>query len=197
MPVFSNTKGKRESFSVSRFIVLPGLLRISAEFLLLSTGPLSYLTQLNRTAWRVWLQRLTTIWLLFWEIGKTSGTIVLQRFRWSLHFLWNLCRIAESTANTGISLCMSENSDVSDRSGWDMAQSPANRGVGGSAEEKSLWADYCLTTIFPDSQKAENFISSGMRPWRSWIARQTPTLKAAGSNPVGRTKISWQATPRE
>ena len=27
-----------------------------------------------------------------------------------------------------------------------------------------------------------------MRPWRSWIARQTPTLKAAGSNPVGRTK---------
>ena len=25
------------------------------------------------------------------------------------------------------------------------------------------------------------------RPWRSWIARQTPTLKAAGSNPVGRT----------
>ena len=115
MPVFSNTKGKRESFSVSRFIVLPGLLRISAEFLLLSTGPLSYLTQLNRTAWRVWLQRLTTIWLLFWEIGKTSGTIVLQRFRWSLHFLWNLCRIAESTANTGISLCMSENSDSEGR----------------------------------------------------------------------------------
>ena len=28
-----------------------------------------------------------------------------------------------------------------------------------------------------------------MRPWRSWIARQTPTLKAAGSNPVGRTKL--------
>ena len=27
-----------------------------------------------------------------------------------------------------------------------------------------------------------------MRPWRSWIARQTPTLKAAGSNQVGRTK---------
>ena len=27
-----------------------------------------------------------------------------------------------------------------------------------------------------------------MRPWRSWIARHTPTLKAAGSNPVGRTK---------
>ena len=30
----------------------------------------------------------------------------------------------------------------------------------------------------------------GTRPWRSWIARQTPTLKAAGSNPVGRTMIS-------
>ena len=29
-----------------------------------------------------------------------------------------------------------------------------------------------------------------MRPWRSWIARQTPTLKAAGSNPVGRTKMN-------
>ena len=29
-----------------------------------------------------------------------------------------------------------------------------------------------------------------VRPWRSWIARQTPTLKAAGSNPVGRTKSS-------
>ena len=26
-----------------------------------------------------------------------------------------------------------------------------------------------------------------MRPWRSWIARVTPTHKAAGSNPVGRT----------
>ena len=32
--------------------------------------------------------------------------------------------------------------------------------------------------------------SFGMRPWRSWIARQTPTLKAAGSNPVGRTKMN-------
>ena len=27
-----------------------------------------------------------------------------------------------------------------------------------------------------------------MRPWRSWIARQTPTLKATGSNPAGRTR---------
>ena len=51
-----------------------------------------------------------------------------------------------------------------------------------------LWADYCLTTISPDSRNPENFILFGMRPWRSWIARQTPTLKAAGSNPVGRTK---------
>ena len=25
-------------------------------------------------------------------------------------------------------------------------------------------------------------------PWHSWIARQTPTLKAAGSNPVGQAK---------
>ena len=28
-----------------------------------------------------------------------------------------------------------------------------------------------------------------MCPWRSWIARVTPTHKVAGSNPVGRTKI--------
>ncbi len=39
-----------------------------------------------------------------------------------------------------------------------------------------LWADYCLTTISPDSRKTENLILSGMRPWRSWIARQTPTF---------------------
>ena len=44
------------------------------------------------------------------------------------------------------------------------------------AEKKTLWADYCLTTISPDSRKPENFISLGMRPWRSWIARQTPTF---------------------
>ena len=25
-------------------------------------------------------------------------------------------------------------------------------------------------------------------PWHSWIARQTPTLKAAGSNPVGQAR---------
>ena len=35
---------------------------------------------------------------------------------------------------------------------------------------------------------ADKFILLGMRPWRSWIARVTPTHKAAGSNPVGRTK---------
>ncbi len=27
-----------------------------------------------------------------------------------------------------------------------------------------------------------------MCPWRSWIARVTPTHKVAGSNPVGHTK---------
>ena len=59
-----------------------------------------------------------------------------------------------------------------------------------------LWADYCLTTISPDSRNPENFILFGMRPWRSWIARQTPTLKAAGSNPVGRTKSSKNAVFR-
>ena len=25
-------------------------------------------------------------------------------------------------------------------------------------------------------------------PWHSWIARETPTLEAAGSNPVGQAK---------
>ena len=27
-------------------------------------------------------------------------------------------------------------------------------------------------------------------PWHSWIARETPTLEAAGSNPVGQAKKS-------
>ena len=33
----------------------------------------------------------------------------------------------------------------------------------------------------------DGILNKDLRPWRSWIARQTPTLKAAGSNPVGRT----------
>ena len=45
-----------------------------------------------------------------------------------------------------------------------------------------LFLDYCLTTIFLLPQL-------NMRPWRSWIARVTPTHKVAGSNPVGRTKM--------
>ena len=45
-----------------------------------------------------------------------------------------------------------------------------------------LFLDYCLTTIFLLPQL-------NMRPWRSWIARVTPTHKGAGSNPVGRTKM--------
>ncbi len=45
----------------------------------------------------------------------------------------------------------------------------------------------CFVTDFPDGRETHNFISLGMRPWRSWIARVTPTHKAAGSNPVGRT----------
>ena len=43
--------------------------------------------------------------------------------------------------------------------------------------------DYCLTTIFRLPQL-------NTRPWRSWIARVTPTHKVAGSNPVGRTMAS-------
>ena len=41
-----------------------------------------------------------------------------------------------------------------------------------------------------------------MRPWRSWIARVTPTHKAAGSNPVGRTSseipaaVPFPASPK-
>ena len=31
-----------------------------------------------------------------------------------------------------------------------------------------------------------------LRSWRSWIARQTPTLKAVGSNPAERTIKSLQ-----
>ncbi len=33
-----------------------------------------------------------------------------------------------------------------------------------------------------------------MRPELSWIERQTPTLKVAGSNPVGRTKTEILST---
>ena len=57
------------------------------------------------------------------------------------------------------------------------------------AKGKPSRTDYCLTTISPDSRNPKISYCLGMRPWRSWIARQTPTLKAAGSNPVGRTKI--------
>ena len=45
-----------------------------------------------------------------------------------------------------------------------------------------------LAAAFSGRRAAEKFILSGMRPWRSWIARVTPTHKAAGSNPVGRTR---------
>ena len=79
-------------------------------------------------------------------------------------------------------------SDVSGQSSCDKAQSPANRGVE-RAERKNLGSvDYCLTTKFPDGREAHKFILLGTRPWRRWIARVTPTHKAAGSNPVGRTK---------
>lgn len=50
-----------------------------------------------------------------------------------------------------------------------------------------LFLGYCLTTIFLLPQL-------NMRPWRSWIARVTPTHKVAGSNPVGRTKMPWNRT---
>ena len=63
-----------------------------------------------------------------------------------------------------------------------MAQSLAAPAFAGTAEKKWVVVDYYLTTI------AEKI---NMCPWRSWIARVTPTHKVAGSNPVGHT-IRWQ-----
>ena len=60
-----------------------------------------------------------------------------------------------------------------------MAQSLAAPAFAGTAEKKCVVVDYYLTTIAG---------KINMCPWRSWIARVTPTHKVAGSNPVGHTK---------
>ena len=68
----------------------------------------------------------------------------------------------------------------------------------------SRWSDHELTTIdlspfygwinlgvdSPNRFFSYYHCFSNMRSWRSWIARVTPTHKAAGSNPVGRTMAS-------
>ena len=64
----------------------------------------------------------------------------------------------------------------------------------GSAD-LSVWSEICAKLLkvllfSPIAGRLKISYRLGMRPWRSWIARQTPTLKAAGSNPVGRTMIS-------
>ena len=64
-----------------------------------------------------------------------------------------------------------------------MAQSLATPAFAGTAEKKWVVVDYYLTTI------AEKI---NMCPWRSWIARVTPTHKVAGSNPVGHTIKSYR-----
>ena len=35
-----------------------------------------------------------------------------------------------------------------------------------------------------------NYVGTDICPWHSWIARQTPTLKAEGSNPFGQAKTN-------
>ena len=45
-------------------------------------------------------------------------------------------------------------SDVSGRFSCDMAQSPANRGVGRTEKKNLDSVDYCLTTDFPDCREA-------------------------------------------
>ena len=50
-------------------------------------------------------------------------------------------------------------------------------------------ADYYLTTNFENRLLPVMGEKVNMCPWRSWIARVTPTHKVAGSNPVGHTKI--------
>ena len=36
-------------------------------------------------------------------------------------------------------------------------------------------------------------MKSNTYPWHSWIARQTPTLKVSGSNPLGQAKKIYTA----
>lgn len=57
------------------------------------------ISQLNRAAWEAWLQRLTTIWLLFWKIDKnlrnycTATVLLVSPF--SLKFVqnrWKHCK---------------------------------------------------------------------------------------------------------
>ena len=48
--------------------------------------------------------------------------------------------------------------------------------------------DYYLTTNFGKRLRPVRGGKVNMCPWRSWIARVTPTHKVAGSNPVGHTK---------
>ena len=55
--------------------------------------------------------------------------------------------------------------------------------------------DYCLTT---KKQKADPRRLAQVEhtcPWRSWIARRTPTPKVAGSNPVGHTTPHGSVEP--
>ena len=117
------------------------------------------------------------------EAGRSRNFARLEKFLFTNHnFSDILCKSRETDGRA----C---DSDVSGQSSCDKAQSPANRGVE-RAERKNLGSvDYCLTTKFPDAGKLQNFISLGTRPWRRWIARVTPTHKAAGSNPVGRARI--------
>ena len=84
-------------------------------------------------------------------------------------------------------------SDVSGTFGRDMAQSLDFTGLFSIWPQKSIVVAYSLTTIFEKADYRRKALIEYMCPWRSWIARQTPTLKVAGSNPVGHTKISVSA----
>ena len=61
-----------------------------------------------------------------------------------------------------------------------------------AAKTKKRYAfDYCLTTKSKKVDPRQSAQVEHTCPWRSWIARRTPTPKVAGSNPVGHT-----TTPR-
>ena len=60
-----------------------------------------------------------------------------------------------------------------------------------AAKTKKRYAfDYCLTTKSKKADPRRPAQAEHTCPWRSWIARRTPTPKVAGSNPVGHTTSS-------
>ena len=54
--------------------------------------------------------------------------------------------------------------------------------VGQLQKIRHEWQTLKMLTLFLVSDAKNKF---NIYPWHSWIARQTPTLKVVGSNPIG------------